>query len=72
MAKHIIPTAEDRTPYDVERRIYLDDDGNERLSHYWRLVCRVCGWRGKRISKPGSRQSKQRMTEWEAHVANDH
>ncbi len=53
--------------YTVDRRIWYDRGGNTHQSAYWKLIC-DCGWRGRRITQPGSGQSKERMREWEQHL----
>ena len=55
--------------YTVDRKIWYDRGGNKRMSMspYWQLVCVVCGWRGRRITQPGTGQSKDRLREWEQH-----
>ncbi len=54
--------------YTVDRRIWYDRNGWLHMSAYWKLICVVCGWRGRRITQPGSGQSKDRMREWDEHV----
>ena len=53
--------------YTVDRDLWHDRNGFMHMSAYWKLKC-VCGWRGRRITQPGSGQSKDRMREWETHV----
>lgn len=52
---------------DVERDIWVDASGRERLSDYWRLVCRDCDWKGTRVTHPSKAQSKDRVQEWIRH-----
>ncbi len=55
--------------YTVERKFWKDRRGFLHMSEYWQIRCLVDGWRGTRITKPSSAQSKARMEEWLTHVA---
>lgn len=58
---------EEAHDFGVDRGMKRNQQGEiVRLSPYYQLRC-SCGWRGRRITDPGPAQSKDRMTEWEAH-----
>ena len=54
--------------YTIDRKLWTDRKGFARMSDYWQIRCDPCEWRGKRISKPGREQSKDRVREWERHA----